>query len=96
MTVVPVGSCKRPACRSSSLLIGKKDLPFNSESDIGSVVVDDRTRFSACDKVGFGAGLDWVPVLAFGMGTCKGKSDTVRDGGNSGGTRDSLPKCKHT
>jgi hypothetical protein len=67
-----------------------KDLLFSSESDIGSVVVDDRIRFRACDKVGFGEGLESVSGLVFGKGMCRGKPDTVRDGGNRGGIRDSL------
>ena len=93
--VVPVGSCKRPACRSSSLLIGRNDLPFSSESDIGSVVMDGRMRSRACDKAGFGVSLDSVSGLAFGIDMCGGKPDTVRDGGSSGGIRDSLSRCRH-
>lgn len=92
-TVVPVGSCKRPACRSSSLLIGKKDLLFSSESESGSVVVDNSMIFRACDKVGFGASLDAALGLVFGTDGCRGKPDTVRDRGSSGGIRDSLLMC---
>jgi hypothetical protein len=95
-TVVPVGSCKRPACKSSSLLIGKKDLLFSSESESGSVVVDNSMAFRACDKVGFGAGLDSASGPAFGTDGCRGKPDTVRDSGSNGGIRDSLSRCRST
>lgn len=93
--VVPAGSCRRPACNSSSLLIGKNDFPFSSESDIGSVTVADKIRFRACNKVGVGVDSDPAPAPVTGMEGPRGKPDTVRDGGNSGGIRDSLSRCRY-
>ena len=79
--VVPGGTCRTPACKSSSLLSGSKLSPFRKCKLRGTREHSGNTSDSTTCREG-------IPMVEDG----RGKLDSASEGGNSGGLRDRLDK----